>query len=240
MGSTETALSDHKQDVRIIPGLRSDAVATRARLVAAAERVFAERGIDAASLCEITRVAGQRNRSAAQYHFGDKAGLIHAILDKHTPAIERRRHAMLDEIEAAGEADLRSLAEALVVPVAEKLDDPDGGIAFLRLNTQLIGHPSFPLLALHAQRINRGADRLHRLSAAAAPHWPEALWVPRWLLLIGLLFHGLADYARLLDAPEAGLSVPSREIFVSNLVDSVVAVLEAPVSAATGRCLEAL
>lgn len=223
-----------KSEGRITPGLRADAVATRARIVSAAERLFAQRGIDATSLAEINKAASQRNRSAVQYHFGSKEGVIHAVLDKHTPGVEQRRHAMLDEIEAAGPPRLRALAEALVLPVAEKLDDADGGRSFLRLNAQLIGHPRFALLDLHSQRINRGADRLNRLMTSTVSDWPEALWVPRWLLIIGLLFHGMADYAQLLEAGESGgREVPPRRLFVSNLIDSVVAVLEAPISDAT-------
>jgi AcrR family transcriptional regulator len=225
--------SSPKQDEALIPNVRVDAVATRARIVSAAERLFAERGIDATTLAEINKAASQRNRSAVQYHFGNKEGVVHAILDKHTPGIELRRHAMLDEIEAAGEPSLRALAEALVLPVAEKLDDPDGGPAFLRVNAQLIGHPSFPLLSLHTQRINRGADRLNRLIAANAPDWPAPLWTPRWLLMIGLLFHGMADYARLLEAKDTSAGAPARGLFVNNLIDSVVAILEAPISSAT-------
>ena len=76
---------------KIERGLRADALATRERIVAAAERLFAERGLDGVSLVEVGRAAGQRNRSAVQYHFGDKQGLVHAILDKHTPGIEARR-----------------------------------------------------------------------------------------------------------------------------------------------------
>lgn len=217
----------------LISIVRIDAVATRARIVSAAERLFAERGIDATTLAQINKSANQRNRSAVQYHFKNKEGVIHAILDKHTPGIESRRHAMLDEIETRDSPSLRDFAEALVLPVAEKLDDRDGGLAFLRLNAQLIGHPSFSLLTLHTQRINRGTDRLNRLIAANAPEWPRALWVPRWLLLIGLLFHGMADYAHLLEADVSSGEAPTRGLFVNNLIDSVIAILEAPVSKQT-------
>ena len=216
--------------------LRPDAVATRARIVAAAEQLLADAGIDATSLAEINKAAAQRNRSAVQYHFGSKEGVIHAILDKHTPTIEQRRHEILDELEAAGPPTCRALVEALVLPVASKLDDPDGGRAFLKLNAQLIGHAKFALLELHSQRVNRGADRLQRLMTAAVPDWPEQLWVPRWLLLIGLLFHGMADYVRLIEAAASdGRVATPRGLFVGNLIDSVVAVLEAPVSDSTAR-----
>ena len=47
--------------------MRADAVATRARIVAAAERLFADRGIDGVSLVEVGRAAGQRGAQYALY-----------------------------------------------------------------------------------------------------------------------------------------------------------------------------
>lgn len=100
---------------------------TRAQLIRAAERLFADRGVEAVSLREINRDAGQRNATALQYHFGDRRSLVHAILAKHELAVEASRHALLDEIEADGQRDLRRLSAALVLPAAEKLSDRDGG-----------------------------------------------------------------------------------------------------------------
>ena len=116
--------------------------------------------------------------------------------------------------------------------------DPDGGIAFLRVNAPLIGHPDFPLLELHAQRVNRGADRLHRLTARACPDLPVELWMSRWLALSGLLFHGMADYAHLTERNGGdALNIP-RSVFVSNMVDCAVAVMEVPQSPETDAELE--
>src|SRR5258706_13406180 len=100
---------------------------TRDRLISAAEQLFAARGIDAVSLREINRASGARNAIAVQYHFEDRAGVVRAVLQKHRPDVEARRHALLDQCEADGEPDLRSLAAALVRPWAGKLADPDGG-----------------------------------------------------------------------------------------------------------------
>ena len=204
--------------------LRPDAVATRARIVAAAERLFAGRGIDTVSLSQVNRAAGQRNRSAVQYHFGSREGLIHAIFDKHTPGIEQRRHALLDEIESEGRLDLRRLVEALVMPVVEKLDDPDGGVHFVRISAELVGHPRHPLLSIDAQRVNQAGNRLRRLVAQAAPPLPEPLRVACWLLVTVMLFHGIADWSRV----ASRLGAPSRERFAGYLIDSIVAVLRGP------------
>ena len=64
--------------------LPRDSEETRAQLISAGERLFAERGIEVVSMREITRAAGQRNATALQYHFGDRRGLVRAILAKHT------------------------------------------------------------------------------------------------------------------------------------------------------------
>jgi TetR/AcrR family transcriptional regulator len=55
-------------------------VQTRARIVAAAERHFAERGFEAARLEDIAADVGIR-RAAIFYHFGDKQELYDAVLD---------------------------------------------------------------------------------------------------------------------------------------------------------------
>ena len=61
-------------------------------LIAAAERLFAARGIDGVSLREINREAQQRNTTSLQYHFGDREGLLRAIMAKHGKQVARRAH----------------------------------------------------------------------------------------------------------------------------------------------------
>ena len=52
---------------------------TRQQLILAAEKLFAESGIDSVSLRQINLEAGQKNSSAAHYHFGSKDALILSI-----------------------------------------------------------------------------------------------------------------------------------------------------------------
>ena len=63
---------------------RKDTLATRRHMIDAAESLFAEHGVDNVTMLDIARAAGQKNRNAPQYHFGDKAGIINAVLDKHS------------------------------------------------------------------------------------------------------------------------------------------------------------
>ena len=109
-----------------------------ASLIAAAEQLFADRGIDGVSLREINREAQQRNTTSLQYHFGDREGLLRAILAKHGREVDARRNALLDQYEANGVDDIRALASAFVLPLVAKLHDPDGGRCYLRIAAELV------------------------------------------------------------------------------------------------------
>jgi len=202
-------------------------------LIVAAERLFAERGIDAVSMNEVRRAAGQRNKSALQYHFGTKEQLLQAILDKHVPGIELRRHAWLDDIEAAGRFEVRELMKALVVPVFEKLDDPDGGREYITIYAQLVGSPNASLLWLSAIRANRGADRLMRMLERVCPELPLSVRLPRYLLITELLFHSISDFGRLSAMQPSLFPKETRALFQSNLIDVLASIATASVSAET-------
>ena len=195
----------------------------RRRIVAAAERLFAEHGIDGVSLTEINTAAGQRNNSAVQYHFGDRDGVLTAILEKHQPGIDDHRARLLDEASAAGKPSIEDIAPALVAPLAAKLADPDGGPEYLQIQAALLGHRGFGLLDEDvqpaAQRIidvipgARGGDDFTRTT--------------RHTLVGTLLFHGLADFAR--THPDA--TSQECDEFVAILTESITGLLVVPSSA---------
>ena len=64
-------------DQRALP--RRDAQATRAALIAAGTRLFAERGFAESSVEQIAKQAGV-NKALINYHFGGKRGLLTAII----------------------------------------------------------------------------------------------------------------------------------------------------------------
>lgn len=219
-------------------------VATRAKLIAVAERLFALRSIEAVSLNEINRAAGQRNSNACQYHFGSKEGLLQAIRDKHLLAIVARRNEMIDRMEVAGQYDLREVVRAFVYPVAEQLGDPDGGKEFIRINAQLIVPHTLVVNQADATMPLRtpGTDRLARVlrSAMSGFNLPEPIVQQRLLLAAMLLFHGLADHSQMLEVAKQNDPAIDTELFVLDLEDSIVALLSAPLSTNTAARLQQL
>ncbi|GAA2845752.1 TetR/AcrR family transcriptional regulator [Streptosporangium fragile] len=206
---------------------------TGKRLVAAAERLFAERGIDGVSLREINTAAGQRNSTALQYHFGDRAGLLTAVLAKHHPEIEARRHQLLDEYESRGELPAaearRTLAAALVRPMATKLADSDGGRAYLRIMEQLVHRGDLP--ALRAVQGDPGQS-INRWRELVAPLLPE-IAVRRLHQRFMAIRVTYVELARRAAGPEG----KDDRLFTSHLIDVVSAVLATEVSEETARLL---
>src|SRR5437867_4779631 len=99
----------------------------RTALLEHAERLFAERGIETVSLRDVSAAAGQRNHSAAQYHFGDRAGLVAAVYEARMQSANERRYRLLEEIDGADRGDdVTALVEAAVVPLVELVADTDG------------------------------------------------------------------------------------------------------------------
>lgn len=202
---------------------------TRDRILAAAARLFAERGIGAVSLREINREAGAKNAVAVQYHFGDRAGILRAIAAKHGPDVDARRHAMLDEYEAKGEADLRTLVAALVRPLAAKLEDRDGGLDYLQIHAELTNIPPT------------------RDSSGDEPNRKDSM--QRWRLLVE---PNIADDAARLHRRFAAIRFSALEIgrrartgphrddrlFISDLIDLVTGMLAAPPSDETTRLMK--
>lgn len=96
---------------------RPEVEATRTRILRAAERLYAERGFDGASLREIAIAANQGNNNAVQYHFGGREQLIEAIFHQRVAEMEPERQAMLEAAEAAGKLeDVGALLGILSLP----------------------------------------------------------------------------------------------------------------------------
>jgi AcrR family transcriptional regulator len=142
--------------------------ATRERLMRAAERLFAERGIDAVSIRDITNDA-DANSASIHYHFGSKAGLVAAILEWRAAEVGARRAAWLERIEAAAAPTLRDVVEAFVVPTAEMAADTDGGgqwhIGFL---AAVLANPA--LMPLVVEAFEPYTERFETALAVVTPH----------------------------------------------------------------------
>jgi AcrR family transcriptional regulator len=218
------------------PDTRAPSVDARTALIGAAEQLFARHGIEGISLRAITREAGQRNTTALQYHFGDRDGLVRALVEKHMGEVSLRREALLDLMEASGDPSLRDAAHAFVQPLVAKLGDRDGGPQFLQVAAQLVNQanrqidPEEPVGALVYDR--RGVqERWARLVEPLMPAGSSGAPLHRRFAAIRFAYTELGRRAH--DAPDG-----DARLFASQLTDLVTALLGAEVSPETRRLLQ--
>jgi TetR/AcrR family transcriptional regulator, acrAB operon repressor len=97
---------------------KEEALATRERLLDAAESLFREHGVTRTSLAEVATAAGM-TRGAVYWHFKDKADLFRAMCDRATLPLE----AQFDNAAADGASDplgvLRELSIAALTSLAQ-------------------------------------------------------------------------------------------------------------------------
>jgi TetR/AcrR family acrAB operon transcriptional repressor len=97
---------------------KEDALATRQRLLDAAERVFQAKGVSATSLNDIAVAAGT-SRGAIYWHFKDKAALYNAMIERVSLPLE---HAISN---ASSESEpLASLRQAIAAALDKTANDP--------------------------------------------------------------------------------------------------------------------
>jgi AcrR family transcriptional regulator len=193
---------------------------TRLSLIRAAERLMSERGVDVVSLRDICVEAGQGNTSAVAYHFGTRDALIDAILERHSNPIHQRWDAQLDLLERQSNVGLRPYVEMLVVEIAKSLDNPDGGWAYVSISAQLIMAPRVPLV----ERSVAMTPAVQRLMSSIQPFYtrPVVLLLPRYEMIASTIYTGLVAQHR---REKQGTTPVSREAFVSDLIDALIALI---------------
>ena len=200
---------------------RSQKVDRRSLLLQTAEELFADHGIDAVSLNEINKAAGQRNTSAIHYHFGNKERLVQTIIYEHYAAIDEHINTLLDDFEAIPKSrrSPRDLLRALLMPFVAQLDSKRG-INYLLIVRQVLAKSSDMLISGHPEGEDRARLRVFELSRQLLPDLPSPIRRSRMELCAGLIFNALASRAR----GERG-GIDDRDLFVSELLDNLQAVL---------------
>ncbi|MFI9593952.1 TetR/AcrR family transcriptional regulator [Nonomuraea sp. NPDC052265] len=133
------------------------------RIMQTAERLYAEHGFAHVSIRMIREAAGQRNKSAVQYHFSTRDELIHAILSRHAAAIDRHRLPMVAALEASGEVSLRDWITCAIAPSIEHHIDLGTPSWYGRFLAQAVVEPSLREYAAQATLSTPSFRRLELL-----------------------------------------------------------------------------
>jgi AcrR family transcriptional regulator len=229
----------------VVPTFEREApVATKDRILDAAESLFMEHGFEATSLRSITAAAGV-NLAAVNYHFGSKEELFQAVLTRRLDPMNQERLDLLSALERAaapGAVRCEQILSAMFVPALRLARDPErGGKNFLRLLGRAYADPApFIRRFLSAQYAVMIA-RFKAAFARALPELPpkELSW--RLHFIMGALSYTLAGTDALkLIAELAPTDAGNDEILLRRLAPFLLAGLESPLpeASAAGRALD--
>jgi AcrR family transcriptional regulator len=197
--------------------------------VATAERLFAEHGIAGVSLRDVSAAAGQRNHSAAQYHFGDRHGLVVAVYEARMTHVDERRRALLAELDAAGrDRELAALVEATLLPLLEVVAETDAWYARFLARTRW-DPTAWAIIESIAQA--DGFRTAVRRLVRALDDLPRPILRSRLDQLMTLIIGTIAGWE---GAPDRGETRLAIEDLAADLVATSVALLTAPVAGHTG------
>ncbi len=223
---------------------REAPVATKDRILDAAESLFMEHGFEATSLRSITAAAGV-NLAAVNYHFGSKEELFQAVLTRRLDPMNQERLDLLSALErAAAPKALRceQILSAMFVPALRLARDRErGGKDFLRLLGRAYADPApFIRQFLSAQYAVMIA-RFKAAFARALPELPpkELSW--RLHFIMGALSYTLAGTDALkLIAELTSTDAGNDEMLLRRLAPFLLAGLESPLpeASAAGRALD--
>jgi AcrR family transcriptional regulator len=208
----------------------ADGSATREKLIDEAARAFASDGVFTASLIEITRRAGQRNRGALHYHFGSRNGVICAVLERHVDFLAQREGELLEIALASPDDDVTSVVEAIVRPATELAESGWRGRCFLVILAELIEEDPVSLDPKVSEMLARtGGYAVYELLATRMAEVSDEVRAERFALATGFILRAVADRARVLGRRgRRGRPQLEHDAFVANLVAMVAAAIATP------------
>jgi len=165
---------------------------TKARIVAVAERMIAERGVQQFSIRDITGEAGV-NLAAINYHFGSKERLIAEVLARRITALNAERVTLLDRLEADAGGKPMSVEAIMEVLVNTMLLGDEKERArnthTMKMLSRMSLDPDEEIVRMFTPHFRPFKERIVNMLARALPHLrrEEVEW--RAAMAFGLMGH---------------------------------------------------
>lgn len=209
---------------------------TKERILAAAEKLFAEDGFARTSLRGITVEAGV-NVAAVHYHFGSKEALLEALFTRRAAPINAERLARLCDLEASapdGAPPLEDVIAAFITPSFRLLAELDpAGPPPAQLIGRFFSEPEEIVQRLMREQFSDVGERFLTTFARVLPEVParEIAW--RFEFMLAVLTHLLAGMHLIDVIPGATVGVADQSETIEHAVQFLAAGFRAPVENTT-------
>jgi len=170
-------------------------VATKQRLIEAAEALFADEGFDRVSVRDITTKASA-NVAAVNYHFGSREGLVAVVMARCINPVSEERLARLDALErrAGGKPlALEEILDAFIRPFATQVRRSElSEKLFFKLMGRMFGQQGCELPPVVESLFFTMVSRFNKAFTKALPGLSaEDIWW-RMHLMSGAMIHTMA------------------------------------------------
>ena len=203
---------------------------TKEQILDAAEKLFAEHGIEAVSLRSIISEAGV-NLAAIHYHFGSREGLVEAVFERRVEPVNQERIALLDELEArGGPIEVEDVLRALFGPAIRLSQDARRGQIFLRICGRFFAEPGDSMQPMFESLFREVIERFTRAFQRALPHLTltELFW--RTHFAVGAMVHTMLDSRRLMQISGGLCDTSNTDEVIDRMVQFAAAGLKASLS----------
>ena len=204
---------------------------TKTYILDVAERLFANHGLEAVSIRNITATA-KTNLGAINYYFGTKQGLIAAIFDRRLTPVMRARLAALDAVEQTtgnGRQAVEDILRAFIAPAFGKKSEDNRNTAFRKMMGRCLAEPNRKIEKLFHAQFQNLAQRFDAALHKARPDLTreEVFW--RMSAIVAALHHALLLVEKAIPLPPDKQDIPIDEHdVVERLVIYGTAVMNAP------------
>ena len=229
MRKTGSPLKMTKPDGPIAMGRNTKAgEPTRLRILDAAERLFAENGIDGTSLRRIM-AAAKVSISQINYHFGTKEALLHAIFVRRAvPQIEARLKLLDGARKMPAERRLEELVRTYFAPIEWFVSGDRESVDYVRILARIGLDPSDAGRSMLSEFYD---DFQHQVIAElqkVLPDVSEADIYWRWHCMLAILLYSMTYVSRLRDVSGGRYDMRHGNEFFDHVIPFLVSAMRTP------------
>jgi AcrR family transcriptional regulator len=211
---TETEIKEH--------------VDTRESLLDAAESLFSEHGIQAASLRAITQRAGA-NLAAVNYHFGSKEGLVRAVFSRRLKPLHEQRLQLLTACDLEAADGVEQVLHAFLAPLLRMArEQPEGVRGFGRLMGRAFSEPAEEVRAMVGEELTATVEPFMAALKRVVPGLPEPELLWRFHFAAGAMGHTVSCGYLLEKLSQGACHSGNPDVALRYLVPFLAAGLRAP------------
>ncbi|WP_196138447.1 TetR/AcrR family transcriptional regulator [Aliikangiella sp. G2MR2-5] len=198
---------------------------TKAKVLDAAELLFAEHGFAETSLREITARA-EVNLASVNYHFGSKKSLIEAVFDRFMESFTNQLITEMAELDKNSEqVTVNQVLGTLVKPLIY-IDEirPNGSSVFMKLLGRAYAETQGHIRRFAMERYSHVLARFTRLLHKASPSLSPAEMFWRLHFMLGSFIFTLAGHEALQEISESDFN---QAVTVEQIINRLIPFLSA-------------